>query len=55
MARKNATPCASVHLSANVPIVPEPGTMLLFGTVVLLIGIVVRRKRLHVRNGLIDV
>jgi hypothetical protein len=33
---------------------PEPGTMVLFGTGLLLIGIIVRRKQLHEREGLID-
>jgi hypothetical protein len=34
--------------------VPEPGTMLLFGSGLLVFGIIVHRKKLHVRDGLID-
>jgi len=35
--------------------VPEPSTLLLFGSGLLLLGIIVYRKRLHAGNGLIDV
>ena len=46
-----------MHLDAVVPVVPEPSPMLLFGSGLLLMGIIVYRKQLRakaVNVGVID-